>query len=84
MAGGGFIPPYNLWRAITKSDTVNFTDGQCDALYIGGAGDVAVVGPNGAAVTFSGMVAGAVYPVTAIRINSTNTTATNMLALYSV
>jgi hypothetical protein len=84
MAGGGFIPPYNLWRAITPSDTVNLSDGQCDAFYVGGAGDVVAVNPGGNPVTFSATVAGAIYPVTVIRINATSTTATNLVALYNV
>ncbi len=83
MAGGGFIPPYNVWQAITTSDTVNLPLGQCDAFYVGGAGDVVGINPQGAAVTFSGMVAGAIYPITVIRINATSTTATNLVALYS-
>lgn len=52
------------------------------ALYIGGAGDVAVVTPNrSAAVVFTGVAAGTILPVRATRVNSTNTTATAIVAL---
>ncbi len=84
MAGGGFIPPYNVWQAVTTSDTANLPLGQCDAFYVGVAGDVVAINPQGAAVTFTAMVAGAIYPITVIRINATSTTATNLVALYSV
>jgi hypothetical protein len=69
-------------RAISKSDTVDFTNGSCRALYIGGAGNVVVVAPDGTTATYMAVPAGTVLPVQAKRINSTNTTATDMLALY--
>lgn len=67
--------------AVTPSDTVNFARGLCRAIYVGGAGNfVAIV--DGAAITFNGALAGNIYPIQATRINSTNTTATNLVALY--
>lgn len=67
--------------AITKHDSTNFSP--CRAIYVGGAGDVVVVfAENGEAVTFVGVPAGTVLPVAAKRVNSTNTTATSMVALY--
>jgi len=74
---------FNQWVAITKSDTVNL-EKITDAVYVGGAGDVAFVSQSDVAVTFSGAVAGSILPVAAKRINSTNTTATNLVALYQV
>lgn len=86
---------YDRAAAITKSDTVNFdgtttaagvqpTGGNCcDAIYVGGAGVVVVVFENGATASFT-CVAGQLLPVRAIRVNSTNTTATLMLALYAI
>lgn len=80
-----FIPPYNLGYAVTPSDSVNFANGPCEALYVGGTGGTVVaVLPGGAAITFSGAVAGAMYPVKAIRVNNTSTTATGIVALYTV
>ena len=75
---------YNKSIVITKSDTVNF-DGStyasnaatkalpADAIFVGGAG----VAP------FT-VLAGAVLPLKCIRVNSTDTTATLMNALYQV
>ncbi len=78
--------------AISKSNTVNFdasvsTSGQnvkpCDAIYVGGAGVVVAVLQNGVLATFTA-VAGQILPISAIRVNNTNTTATSMVALYQV
>ena len=67
--------------AITKSDTDNFNY-MVRGIYVGGTGAVVVVTPSGTAVTFSGVPAGTILPVKCIRVNSTNTTATNMVGLY--
>lgn len=69
------------WEAVTPSDSDDLpwlTRG----LYIGGDGDVAAVRSDGTAVTFKGLVAGSVLPINARRVNSTNTSATNIVALY--
>lgn len=84
----------NLGVAITKSDTVNFDGTTYSAtaaakavpaqkVYVGGAGIVAVVFANGTAVNFTA-VAGQVLDLECIRVNSTTTTATLMVALYQV
>lgn len=68
-------------RAVTKSDTTIF-ERPSKALYIGGAGDVAVVmAEDTAPVTFSGVQAGSILPVRALKVMSTNTTATLILRL---
>lgn len=72
---------YNQAEAITKSDTVNFPLGLCDAVYVGGAGVVVAVFQDGATASFTA-VAGQVLPIRVKRVNSTNTTATLMVALY--
>ncbi len=84
---------YSRFATITKSDTVNF-DGStysatpsvnpkpADAVYVGTAGVVVVIAEDGTAVSFTA-VAGAILPVRCIRINSTNTVPTLMVALYS-
>lgn len=64
---------------ITPSDTVNFSQ-PCEAIYVGTAGDVVAV-VNGVAVTFVAP-AGAVLPVKATRVNSTGTTATDLVGLW--
>jgi hypothetical protein len=73
--------PSGTWEAITKSDTVDFKKGVCRAIWVGGAGIVEAVGQGGTVAQFT-CVAGSVLPVRAKRVNSTNTTATLMVALY--
>lgn len=73
--------PARQWKTVTPSDTVNMPLGCC-AIYVGGAGDVALVGEDDVAKTFSAVAAGSILPCQAKRVNSTNTTATLMLALY--
>lgn len=67
--------------AITKSDTANFAF-TVRGIYVGGTGDVVAITEGGTAVTFSSVPAGAILPIRAIRVNSTSTTATNMVGLY--
>jgi len=52
------------------------------ALYIGGSGDAKVDMALGNTVTFVGLQAGTVLPIQVTRVYSTDTTATNILALY--
>lgn len=67
--------------AVTKSDTTVIEATR--SLYIGGAGDVAVVfADDPTTVTLSGATAGAVLPVSVVKVMSTNTTATLIVALY--
>lgn len=70
---------YNRAKDVTKSDSANF-DRLCDAIYVGGAGVVVVVFEDASTASFTA-VAGQYLYVRAIRVNSTNTTATLMLAL---
>ncbi|KQS01512.1 hypothetical protein ASG11_17820 [Sphingomonas sp. Leaf357] len=68
--------------AITPSDSAQL-DRVSRAVFIGGAGDLAVLFANDAtAVTLKGLVAGSILPVRVQKILSTNTTATNIVALY--
>lgn len=78
----GLDSPAENSAAVTPNDSTDlaFTT---RALYIGGAGDVKVdmVG-TGTAVTFAGCLAGTVLPVRVERVYSTDTTATNIVALW--
>lgn len=86
------VEPYSRAVAITKSDTVNY-DGTtysavaagkaipADAIYVGGAGIVVAIFEDGSAVNFTA-VAGEILPLRTIRVNSTTTTATLMVAMY--
>ena len=77
------ITPYNKAITITKSDTVDFAEGLCQAIYVGGAGVMVVVFEDDSIAAFT-CIAGQVLPVKAKRVNSTNTAASLMLALYQV
>ena len=71
---------YNDGEAITPSDTVNHT-WTFDAIHVGGAGNIVVVLENGVTVTLNGCLAGHVYRLRGVRVNSTSTTATNLVGL---
>lgn len=66
--------------AITPSDTTNFNS-MCRSIYVGGAGNIVVIMSDGTSLTFVGCPAGLLLPVVAIRVNNTNTTATNLIGL---
>lgn len=73
--------PAKQWRAVTTSDTVNLPAG-CRGIYVGGAGNVVLVGDDNVAVTFTAPPVGTFIPCGAKRVNATNTTATLLVALY--
>ena len=70
--------PAERYEAVTPSDAVNFSR-VCRCIYVGGAGNVVAVRKDGTAVTFTGVLAGTFLPIRAIRVNATNTTATDMV-----
>jgi len=51
-------------------------------LYVGGAGNVRVLTSSGADLTFVGIAAGTFMPVQVKRVYSTDTTATDIVALW--
>lgn len=66
--------------AVTPSDSADINATR--ALYIGAAGDVAVVMADDASeVTFVGVTAGAILPVRVSRVKATGTTATSIVGL---
>jgi hypothetical protein len=67
-------------EVVTKSDTVNFTNGTCKGIYVGTTGTVIAV-INGSAITFTAVPAGMILPVKATRVNASST-ANNMVALF--
>jgi len=73
--------PNATFRAVTPSDTISIKNGPARALYIGGEGNLVAINENGVAVSFAGLAAGTVLPITTTRVNATNTTATNIVAL---
>jgi hypothetical protein len=71
---------YTKAIAVTPSDS---TVVAARALYIGGAGNVAIkTDANAAAVVFTAPPVGSVIPVQAYQVMSTSTTATLIVALY--
>lgn len=76
--------PFNVWRPITPSDTVDLPN-VSHSLWVGGAGDVAAVMQNNVMpVVIAAVPAGSWLPLAAKRINATGTTATGLIALYEV
>lgn len=51
------------------------------SLYVGGVGNVAVRTAGGDVVTFVAVPAGTILPIRADRVNSTGTTATNIVGI---
>lgn len=69
------------FAAITPSDATDLT-AATRAIYVGVGGDVVAVTRDGTAVTFKNAAAGSTINIRARRVNSTNTTATNLVALW--
>ena len=68
--------------AVTPNDGTNLPRGVCNALYIGGAGAVAVTTEVGSVVTFAAVPVGTMLQIRASKVMATNTTATLILAMY--
>lgn len=69
------------FAAVTPSDSVNLGAG-VRGLYVGVAGNVVAVTIDDVAVTFTDVPAGLILPIECKRVNSTSTTATNIVVLY--
>ena len=76
----GLDSPANNAVSVTTADTDLAIDFR--SLYIGVAGNVAVVTSGGDDVTFVGVLAGSILPVRCRQVKSTGTTATNIIGLY--
>ena len=72
---------YNVYKNVPPSDTVDLPQ-PSDALWVGGAGNVAAVMQDNTVTLFTAVTAGAVLPIRARRINTTGTSATLIVALY--
>lgn len=77
--------PSRHGAAITPSDTADLASVP-KAIYVGGGGDIAVIGvdapANATGIIFKAVPAGTTLPFRARRVLATGTTATNLLALY--
>lgn len=81
MLSADMAAPASYWKAVTPSDSVNLPAG-CRGIYVGGIGNVALVGSDNVPITFTAVPVGTFMPCSAKRVNSTNTTATLMIALF--
>lgn len=86
MAGNPTAPS-DQFKAVTPSDTVplryiNNQTAKCKGIYVGGAGNLAIKNDQGVAVTITGVLAGVIYPFSTDFVMSTNTTATNIVAIF--
>jgi len=71
------------WVAITPSDSTDLSGGVTRAIYVGVAGNMVADSEHGeTTITFTGLLAGVIYPLRVKRVRSTSTTASNLLALY--
>ncbi|MCB0142384.1 MAG: hypothetical protein KDE50_20960 [Caldilineaceae bacterium] len=69
--------------AVTPSDSVNFSNGPCRALWVGTGGNVAVLAAqDSAAVVIANVPDGARLDIAALRVDATNTTASNIVAWW--
>lgn len=81
MASNAAAQNSRQFKSVTPHDSTNLP-GAPIGFYVGGAGNVALVGADDVAVTFTAVPAGTILPCGAKRVNSTNTTATLIVALY--
>lgn len=90
-AQGGAWDPTFQYSAVTKSDTAKLTytnsagvteEKRCRAIYVGGAGDVAVTDDAGNSVIFAGVAAGSLLPISTEQVLSTGTDATDIVACF--
>lgn len=73
----------HVFASATSAGTVTPSDSTVldfNAVYVGGAGDVSIdLTEGGTAVVWPGVLAGTTLAVSGVRVNSTGTTATNMV-----
>ena len=70
---------------VTPSDSTNVTGADANnpaALYVGTGGDVEVITLNGDTVVFHNVPTGTFMPIQVTRVKATNTTATDIVALF--
>lgn len=68
-------------EAVTPSDTGALKPTR--GLFVGGPGDVKVdMAERGSAIVFAGLLGGTLLPIQVVRVYSTDTDATDIVALY--
>lgn len=66
-------------KALTPSNTTSFSPTR--GIYVGATGDVKVTMFDGSEVTFTGLAAGIIHPISATRVYATGTTATGVIGV---
>lgn len=80
--------PYSLDPAGARYDAAEITPADSELarpayqVWVGGAGDLAVVTQGGTAVTFAAVPAGTLLRIQCKQISATGTTATGIVAIY--
>jgi len=82
MAGTSDILPAINFLAVTPSDTVDLLPTGARALYVGTGGDVVAINASGDPITFKNVPSGAFMPIYTTRVNATDTTADDIIALF--
>lgn len=77
----GLDSPGENWASITPHDS-NALSTLPRAIYVGGAGDLEVISVDGTTVVFSGVPVGTLLPIRPNIVKATNTTATNLIAVW--
>ena len=72
----------NIFTTTAKGYAIYGGSQDGSVLYIGGAGNIKVTTVAGDIVTFNGVLAGSFFPVNVLKVFSTGTTATNIIALW--
>ena len=78
---GATVPAYRI-VPVSPDNNFTFTGEPNRAIWVGGAGNLAVQTLNGETVTIVGVNAGALIPLSVRRVLSTNTTATSIQLWY--
>jgi len=76
-----FLVTGKLYNVYSASSQAGLGNTGCN-LYVGGAGDVSIVTIAGDTATFFGVPVGTVLPIQAVKLRTTSTTATNVMALW--
>ena len=78
------INPAKAYITITPSDSSDLSS-RIRALFVGGGGNAVIINNDPvfgtSTATFTGLIAGLIYPLQATRIKSTGTTATGLVGL---
>lgn len=68
--------------AVAVSTVSDNTLAKISVIYVGGAGNVNVLTAQNDTVTFYGLNTGTIIPVQVVKVFSSGTTATNLVAIY--